>query len=77
MDFLVIVNSIINFFKANLPIAIAAAILLVFFIFRKPKLFFIVFFIAVLLLGGLYLISTISYSGVSYKEKLLHKQDLP
>lgn len=73
MSFLGIINSIISFFQANLIIAIAVAILLIFFILRKPKLFFLILFIALLLYGVLYLILDVSSTGVYQKEKLIQK----
>jgi hypothetical protein len=77
MDSFGIINSIITFFQNNLFIAIVAAVLLVFLLYRKPKLFFTIFFIALLLAGVFYLISNLSSTGVSQKEKLLQKGDLP
>ncbi len=77
MDFFGIINSIITFFQNNLFIAIVSAVLLVFLLYRKPKLFFTIFFIVLLLAGVFYLISNLSSTGVSQKEKLLQKGDLP
>jgi hypothetical protein len=77
MDFFGSINSIIAFFQNNLFIAIAAAILLVFLLYRKPKLFLTIFFIALLLSGVFYLISTLSSTGVSHKGKILQKGDVP
>jgi hypothetical protein len=77
MDFREIINSIIIFFQANLIITIAIAIILIFLLFRKTKLFFVILFIVLLLVGVLYLVSNLSTSGVSRKERLLKKQDLP
>ena len=77
MDFFGSINSIIAFFQNNLFIAIAAAILLVFLLYRKPKLFLTIFLIALFLSGVFYLISTLSSTGVSHKEKILQKGDVP
>jgi len=77
MDFFGSINSIIAFFQNNLFIAIVAAILLVFLLYRKPKLFLTIFFIALFLSGVFYLISTLSSTGVSHKEKILQKGDVP
>jgi hypothetical protein len=77
MDFFGSINSIIAFFQNNLFIAGAAAILLVFLLYRKPKLFLTIFLIALFLSGVFYMISTLSSTGVSQKGKLLQKGDTP
>lgn len=73
MDFFQTLNITIAFFQTNVPIAIAITLLLVFLLFRKPKLFFTVFFIALLLLGVLYLVSSLSSLGLSHKKELFNK----
>jgi len=60
MDFSAIIDSIMSFFKTHLLITIAAGILLIFLLYRKPKLFFTIFFIGLLLAGIFYLISNVS-----------------
>jgi hypothetical protein len=77
MDFWEIINSIIIFFQANLIITIAVAIILTFLLLRKTKLFFLILFIVLLLTGILYLVSTLSSSGLSRKERMLKKENLP
>jgi hypothetical protein len=77
MDFREIINSIIVFFQANLIITIAVAIILTFLLLRKTKLFFLILFIVLLLTGILYLVSTLSSSGLSRKERMLKKENLP
>jgi hypothetical protein len=74
MSFPEFINSIISFFHANLIIAIAVAILLIFLLWRKPKLFFLILFIALLLSGVLYLILDVSSTGVHQKGKLIQKE---
>jgi hypothetical protein len=77
MDFREIINSIIIFFQANLIITIAIAIILTFLLLRKTKLFFLILFIVLLLTGILYLVSTLSSSGLYRKERMLKKENLP
>ncbi len=74
MSFFEIINGIISFFQANLIIATAVAMLLIFLLWRKPKLFFLVLLIALLLSGVLYMILDVSYTGVYHKENLIHKE---
>ncbi len=74
MSFFEIINSIITFFQANLIIATAVAILLIFLLWRKPKLFFLILLIVLLLSGVLYMILDVSYTGVYHKEKLIQKE---
>jgi len=74
MSFGKIINSIISYYQANPIIAIAVGIIIVFLLWRKPKLFFLTLLISLLLAGVLYLIMDISTTGVSQKEKLLHKE---
>jgi hypothetical protein len=77
MDFGEVIKNIIIFFQSNLIITIAVAIILIFLLFRKTKLFFLILFIVLLLTGILYLVSTLSSSGLSHKEKMIQKHDLP
>lgn len=75
MDFFSTIKYIfIPYFQENIYVAIALAVLFLLLLFRKPKIFFAVFFFAILLIGVLYLISTLSSVGVSQKEKLIHKE---
>jgi len=67
-------DSVINFFLNNLYFAIAFAIILLYLLFRKTKVFFTVVLIALLLAVILYMISSISTTGVSYKQNMIHKE---
>ncbi len=73
MGFVEIINNIITYLQTNIPIAIAAALLLVYLLFRKPKFFLTVFFIALLLAGLVYLVLELSSIGVSHKKVLINK----
>lgn len=75
MDFLLMIKYIfLDYFRDNIHIAIALAGVVCFLFFRKPKLFVTVFFIALILTGVLYLISTLTITGVYQEYKLIHKE---
>lgn len=73
MDISEIINSIISFAKDNPIVAVAAALLLVFLIYLRPKLFLSLLFLALFLGGIFYLIMSMASSGVSHKGKLIEK----
>lgn len=73
MDISEIINSIISFAKDNPIVAVAAALLLVFLIYLRPKLFLSLLFLALFLGGIFYLIMSMASSGVSQKGKLIDK----
>jgi len=78
MIFTLVIDSIVTFFQDHLLFAVAFAIVLLFLLFRKPKVFLTISAIVLLLLGILYLISDISSTGVTHKEKLISKSvDVP
>ena len=78
MIFTALIDSIIAFFQDHMLFAVAFAIVLLFLLFRKPKVFFTISAIVLLLLGIFYLISNVSSTGVTYKEKLISKSvDVP
>ena len=77
MDFSAIIDSVVSFSKANMFIAGAGGVLLVFLLYRKPKLFFTIFFISLLLAGIFYLISNVSSIGGSHKGKMIDKKMYP
>ena len=77
MDFFAIINSVVSFSKANIFIAGAAGVVLLFLLYRKPKLFITLFFISLLLAGAFYLISNISSIGVSQKGKMIEDKKIP
>jgi uncharacterized membrane protein len=64
-------HSIVSFFQANLLIALAVTLLLTYMLIRKTKLFFLLFFLAILLAGVLYMISSVSQTGVSQKRRMI------
>lgn len=73
MDISEIINSIISFAKDNPIVAVAAALLLIFLIYLRPKLFLSLLFLALFLGGIFYLIMSMASSGVSQKGKLIDK----
>jgi membrane protein implicated in regulation of membrane protease activity len=76
MDFLIAVKHIfITYIHGHMYIAIAIAIILSLLLFKKPKIFFTIFFIALFLAGVLYLISTLSTTGASQKQKLIKQEE--
>jgi len=79
MDFSVIIDSIVSFLKNNPLFVGATTFILIILLFRKPKILFMVVFITLLLGAVLYVISDVSSTGVSQKQKLIYKstKDLP
>ncbi|MEW6002236.1 MAG: hypothetical protein AB1638_06260 [Nitrospirota bacterium] len=75
MDFWEVINSILSLFRENLLITVVIAILLIFLLYRRPKLFFSILIITLIMAGVFYLISNLSSTAVSQKQKLLQKQD--
>ncbi len=72
-----IINDIFAVFQANIYLAIAAALLLIFLAWKQTKFFFTIFFIALILIGILYLITSISDTGVSHKKRMIQERELP
>lgn len=70
-----IMSSIISFLMSNPIIAAVIGLLLLFLIFRKSKLFLTLLFFALILTAAFYLIMNMASSGVSKKERLIHKED--
>jgi hypothetical protein len=64
---------VISFAQSNPLIAIAAAALVAFFIYRKPFLFLLLFLISLLVVGALYVIMSASSSGVSVKKRMINE----
>jgi len=54
-------------------ISLAVLLILAYLIYRKPLFFFSVFILGLILVGVLYLIMSMSASGVTQKEELIHK----
>ena len=62
-----------EFAQANPLIALGVLLIVAYLIYRKPLFFFSVFILGLVLVGVLYLILSMSTSGVSQKEKLIQK----
>jgi Ca2+/Na+ antiporter len=77
MDMSHIVNEITVFMKANPLLTLAAAGVLLFLMYLRPKFFFSVLLLAAILSGVLYVILTMSSTGVSQKKKLIEKEKMP
>ena len=77
MDFTAIINDltgrISDFAHAKPFIALAILLILAYLIYRKPLFFFSVFILGLILVGVLYLIFSMSTTGVSQKERLIQK----
>jgi membrane protein implicated in regulation of membrane protease activity len=76
MDFLIAAKHIfVTYIQGHMYIAVALVMILCLLLFRKPKIFFAIFFIALFLAGVLYLISTLSTTGASQKQKLIKQEE--
>lgn len=76
MDFLIAAKHIfVTYIQGHMYIAVAIVMVLCLLLFRKPKIFFTIFFIALFLAGVLYLISTLSTTGASQKQKLIKQEE--
>jgi hypothetical protein len=76
MDFLIAAKHIfITYIQGHMYIAIALIIVSILLLLRKPRIFFTILFIALFLTGVLYLISTLSTTGASQKQKLLNQEE--
>jgi hypothetical protein len=76
MEFWEIMKMFLFFFQENILISIAFVCVLLFLLYWKPKVFLIIVFITLLLLGIFYIISDVSTTGLSHKEKLIQGDDL-
>lgn len=81
MDVIVIIKNltgqILVFAQAKPLIALAVLLILAYLIYRKPLFFFSVFVLGLILTGVLFVIFSISSSGVSEKERLIQKESEP
>ncbi len=76
MDFLTAIKHVFIFYiQEHMYIAIALMMILVLLLIRKPKIFFLIVFISLLLTGVLYLISTLSTTGASHKQRLIQQEE--
>jgi len=76
MEFSEIIKILLMFFRENLLITIVLAGVLLFLLYWKPRVFLIIVFITLLLLGLFYIISEVSSTGLSHKQKLIQEKDI-
>ena len=75
MDFSRFMNGILFFAQNHTVIVIVLALVLLYFLYRKPKLFIGILALGLLLAGLLYLITSISDSGLEQEKKLIHEEE--
>jgi ABC-type proline/glycine betaine transport system permease subunit len=68
---------IVSFAQSNPVIALVAVIILAFLIYRKPLLSLAIFCLILILVGVFYVIMDASSSGVSQKERMIHREAVP
>lgn len=72
MDFLTAIKHIfITYVQGHIYIGIAIMTILGILLIRKPKVFLLIIFISLILTGVLYLISTLSITAASHKQRLI------
>lgn len=76
LDFKAFYMDVIAYFQHNIYIAIALAGVFLIILFRKPKMFFIIFLIVSVLIGSLFVISSISNLGEKHKKELVRERTL-
>jgi hypothetical protein len=76
LDFTTLYLSVVEYFQSNIYIALALAGVLLITFFRKPKMFFIIFLIVSVLIGSLFVISSISHVGEKHKKTLVQERTL-
>jgi Ca2+/Na+ antiporter len=62
-----------SFARSNPTVFFGVLAILVFLVYRRPKFFLAVLFLGLLLAGVVYIIMEAASSGVSKKERLIHK----
>jgi len=77
MDFMEIMKSFLVFFQDNIFITIALVCVLLFLLYWKPRLFLFIISIVLLLAVLLYIMSDVTSTGVSHKQKLIQEQGMP
>lgn len=75
MDFSRFIDGVVSLAQNNPIIAIVLAVGVLFFLYRKPKLFFGLLGLGLLLVGLLYLITSISGQGSEKKKALTRDQE--
>jgi multisubunit Na+/H+ antiporter MnhC subunit len=76
MDFLTAIKHIfITYVQDHIYIGVAIIIVLGILLIRKPRVFLLILFISLILTGVLYLISTLSITGASHKQRLIHEEE--
>ena len=68
---------IINYFQANISLAVAVLFLFVLLAWKKPKFLFTLLFSVLLLVIIIYLVIAISNIGTTHKKTLIEKQTVP
>jgi ABC-type proline/glycine betaine transport system permease subunit len=81
MNFIDVINAltaqIVSFAQSDPVIALVAVIIIAFLIYRKPLFFLAIFCLILILAGVLYVIMDASGSGVSRKERMIHREAVP
>jgi hypothetical protein len=77
MVFMEIMQSFLVFFQDNILITIAFVCVLLFLLYWKPRLFLTILFISLLLVGILYMISDVTSTGLTHKQKLIQEKGMP
>lgn len=78
LDFIHALTGQIGSFARSYPvIALVAVIILAFLIYRKPLFFVGIFCLVLILAGVFYVIMDASGSGVSKKERMIRKEEVP
>lgn len=75
MDLSDITKSISSVATGNPVVAVIIGIIILIIMFRKPKLFFGLLGLGLILAFIWYMIMSMASSGLSQKDKLLHKQE--
>jgi galactitol-specific phosphotransferase system IIC component len=75
MDFSGFVNSIVSFAQNHVVIVILIVLGFIFLMIRKPKLAFSLLALGLILVGLVYLVSSMAGSGSEKKSKLLEEKE--
>ena len=76
MDFFDIINNIVVYLQSNIYVTVGLALVFLFLLFSKPKLFITLLLIASILLGVLYMISSVAGTGLNYKQGMIKEKVL-
>jgi len=72
-----VMQILLVFFQDNILITIAFVCVLLFLLYWKPRLFLFILFIVLLLFGLLYIISDVTSTGLSHKQKMFQEKEIP